>query len=192
MSNKLDFDTDFLDENTPAKVGGGGGGSSPNPLKPKKWRSWITGGVIVLGVIIMALASDSSSTSTSGSTYSPTYSSNPTDDVTVGLYRCSSSNARRADELEPDTPEATIKAESNALDRRIAALEAWGNRIENMYVDEYDQYSIDNYNNQVDSYNSTKDKLNFDISIYEAKLPRYNSQVDVYNNFLENNCTKTY
>ena len=190
MSDKLNFDTDFLGKNTTSKTKGGG--SSPNPFKPTKWKPWLIGGVIVLGVIIMVVAGDSSSTSTPSPTYGSTYPSNSADDVTVGLYRCSSSNARRADELEPDTPEETIKTESNALDRRIAALEAWGNRIENMYVDEYDQYSIDNYNNQIDSYNSTKNQLNFDISIYEAKLPRYNSQVDIYNSFLENNCTKTY
>ncbi|MFA5877477.1 MAG: hypothetical protein WC880_03900 [Candidatus Paceibacterota bacterium] len=188
MSKHLDFDTDFLKESTPVKVGTSSSASGPSN-KPNKWKPWLIGGAIVLGVIFLVAISDSSSSSTN-TTSNPT--SNSSDDVTIGRYRCSSYNASRVEDLKPDIAEEIIDAESNALDVRIATLKSQKSRIENMYVDEYDQESIDNYNYEVDSYNSSKNRLNSDIAIYEAKLPQYNTQVNAYNSFLDNNCTRAY
>lgn len=147
----------------------------------------------MLGLIIIGAAIDSSSpTPSTDAASNSTYSApnNSGDDVIVGQYRCSSYNSIRASGLKPDVDEATVQAESDALDMRIAALKAQSSRIDNMYVDEYDQDAVDNYNTQVEIYNALKDKLNADIDTYEAKLPHYNSQVDAYNSFLDSNCTR--
>lgn len=195
MSEHLDFDTDFLGKSTPTKYGGG----SPrpgSPTKPRKWNPWLIGGGIVLGIIIIGAASDTSpstpSTSPTSNNSAHSVPKSSADDVIVGRYRCSSYNSNRANDLKPDIPEATMKAQSNALDARIAMIKSEQTRIANMYVDDQDQDSIDNYNYYVDNYNSTKNRLNSDIEEYGAKLPHYNAQVDAFNNFLEKNCTPAY
>lgn len=193
MSEHLDFNTDFLGKSTPAKRGGG---STPGPSKPNKWKPWFIGGGIVLIVIILAAASGSSSSPSTSASSNSTYptptsnsSGNSSNQVKVGQFMCSSYNASRADSLQPDIPEATIQAESDALDVRIAALKAQKTRIDNMYVDNTDQSSLDTYNAQVDSFNVANNRLNADIDAYQAKLPHYNAQVNAYNSFLQNNCT---
>lgn len=193
MNEHLDLDTDFLSKTTETKKAGAA--SAPASVKPNKWKPWLIGGGIVFGVIVLVAASDESSSTYSSPSTNPTpsYSAPGTsDDVMVGKYRCSSYNSSRAHDLRPDVSEATIESESNAIEARIDALNSRGDRIDGMYVDEYDQYSVDSYNSEVNSYNSAKNRLGNDVTVHEMRLERYNNQVDVYNNFLESNCTPAY
>lgn len=193
MNEHLDLDTEFLSKTTAAKKAGAA--SALPSIKSSKWKPWLIGGGIVFGVIVLVAASDDSSSTYSSPSTNPTpsYSApNNSDDVMVGKYRCSSYNSNRAHELQPDVSEATIESESNAIESRITTLNSRGDRIEGTYVDEYDQYSVDSYNAEVDSYNFAKNRLNADIATHEVRVDRYNNQVDAYNNFLESNCTPAY
>lgn len=201
MSDKLDFDTDFLKGKTEKKPAIHLGPSSTSTGTRANWKHYLTGGAVILGVILVlvAIESSDSASSNSGTPTSnyqiPTTVNTPgtsNDQVTVGRFRCSSYNASRADALTPSPSEAQMEAESNALDSRIAALKAESNRIDNMYVDEYDQDSVDNYNYQVNNYNSKKSRLEGEIAAWNNKQTNYNNQVEVYNSYLDNNCTPAY
>jgi len=197
----LEFDTDFLKGKTEKKSVIHLGASSTSTGTRATWKHYLMGGGVILGVILVLVAiesSDSTSSSSSPATSNyqiPSTGNTPdsgSDLVTVGRFRCSSYNASRADALTPSPSETQMEAESNALDSRIAALKAESNRIDNMYVDEYDQDSVDNYNYQVNNYNSKKSRLESEIAAWNNKQTNYNNQVDVYNAYLDNNCTPAY
>ncbi len=198
---RLDFDTDFLQGKTGKEPVVHLGPSSTLMSSKANWKHYLIGGGVILGVILILVAIESSDSASSSSSPATSNYQIPTtgntsdldsDLVTVGRFRCSSYNASRADALTPNPSEAQMNTESNELDDRIAALEAERNRIENMYVDEYDQDSIDNYNYQIDNYNSKKSRLQRDINAWNSKQKGYNLQVEAYNSYLENNCTPAY
>ncbi len=198
MSDHLNFDTDFLNNakatskpkvNSPKQSGRSGGGKDT----AKKW-AW--GIAIVIGIVVISsLFDDSSSTSTS--TYTPpptttnTYASNDDDTVITGTYRCSQYNHNRAGELEPSRSElATLEAQQSGFITRSAAIEREGDRIDNEYVNEYDQDDIDQHNAAIYAYNASLEKYKRDVKANDAAVDSYNARVEVYNNFLIANCTK--
>lgn len=195
MSDHLNFDTDFLNNakapskpkvNSPKQSGGSGGGKDT----VKKW-AW--GIAIVVGIIVIsALFDDSSSTSTY--TPPPTQATTQnTDDNTFTYngqtFRCSDYHYDRAIALRPDaTLSAQIDSEGKALDARLATQETERRRIDNMYVDEYDQDSLDTYNYAVDNFNLKNSRLKSDIASWNIKNESFNTRIDTYNSYLDANC----
>mgnify|MGYP001558446825 CR=1 FL=1 len=199
MSDHLNFDTDFLNNakatskpkvNSPKQSGGSGGGKDT----AKKW-AW--GIAIVIGIVVLSSLFDDSS-STSSSTYTPppttttnTYASNDDDTVITGTYRCSQYNHNRAGELEPSRSElTTLESQQNGFLTRSAAITREGDRLDNEYVDEYDQDDIDQHNAAIYAYNASLEKYKRDVKANDAAVDSYNARVEVYNNFLIANCTK--
>jgi hypothetical protein len=201
--DKINFDTDFLDQNAKEKPkekpkssdskdpnwvfhNGSNGGENPasgeKESRGKLWL-WAIGIVIAIGII--------SSLGSSGSTTSSTPTPNNLISGSGQTYRCSSYAYDKATSMEPSSLTQTqINSESNALDIRTNSLNVEGRRIDNMYVDEYDQYSIDSYNEVVAAYNQKRNRLKIDIDNWNAKNNAFNIQIDKYNNYLDANCTK--
>lgn len=173
---RLDFDLDFLDKPTQSK-------KTTEHKKVEKenglediqrkvnWKPLlIIGGVILFFIIIASDPSDNTTTST-------TSAANTEEFVTLGEYSCSKSDARQADLLRPS------ESEGSMLEAEEATLVRQKRQIDNTIVDEYSEYSVDNYNSTVDRYNAKREAYNDD-------LDTYNSEIDEYNNFLEANCTR--
>ena len=74
------------------------------------------------------------------------------------------------------------------FETRLNALKAERTRLDNMYVDGYDQDSLDTYNAAVDSFNYKNNKYKADVSSATVKAEAFDRQVDTYNNYLDANC----
>ncbi|MBP7804670.1 MAG: hypothetical protein KA052_00410 [Candidatus Pacebacteria bacterium] len=196
----LNIDLDFLDKKEPIRVAPkpepepqkSESATSGNAKKPEKkpievttnttynWKKiLIVGGIIVffLWAIFSGSSDDSSSSSTtSNSTYSDTSSGNTFTDDSGQTFRCSDYNYDRAMALKPSA------TESAALDARVSASNSAKDDIESMYVDEYDQDSIDSYNEAVDDFNFRNNRLKADLAAWDTK-------VDTYNSYLDDHCT---
>ncbi|MDP3763571.1 MAG: hypothetical protein Q8Q92_02885 [bacterium] len=192
MSEHLDLQTDFLDKNTPPKKGASvrkpnapnGEGDTPK----YNWKKvLLIGGVILFfGWVIF---SDSGSSTSSSTPSSGTNSNNLLSDRGQ-TFRCSDSNYNRAMQLKPNTSTgAQLANESDSLDTRIAANKAEKASLDEMYVDENDQYEVDNYNSRVDNYNTERQRLMTAANSWEQRSKAFDSQIDTYNNFLDANCT---
>lgn len=188
MSEHLDFNTDFLDKNTPPKTGAT---SHAKPLSAKIKYNWkkilIIGGIILfIGWVIFSDSGSSTSTNT------PTGATNSNNLLTEGgqTFQCSDSNYSRAMQLKPSASTGgQLANESDTLDRQIAANKAAKAAIESMYVDENDQYAVDSYNSRIDSYNAERQRLITATNSWEQRSKAFDSQIDTYNNFLDANCT---
>lgn len=193
MNDHLDFNTDFL--NNPASSKNQGPSNDNQPKNGGSKKGWIIAAIIFGILIVIGAMEDSGST---GSTYTPstnsTYgnTSNSADHSLVfdgQTFRCSDYHYDKAMALRPDaTLSAQIDSESAALDLRISSLDAEAARIDGMYVDEYSQWSIDNYNAAVDAYNVKKNRLQADIDSWNLKNTSFNRKIDAYNNYLDTNC----
>ncbi len=192
MSEHLDFQTDFLDKNTLPKKGASV--RKPNMSDEEggttkyNWKK-----ILIIGGIILffgwVIFSDSGS-STSNSTHSPTTNSNNLLTGSGQTFSCSNYNYDRAIALQPNSGTvAQLNSESTALDARASAIKSEQSRVDNMYVDEYDQDSLDVYNAAVDSFNLKNNRLKSDITSWNSRNDAYNRQIDTYNNFLDTNCT---
>ncbi|MBP9701411.1 MAG: hypothetical protein KBD47_00320 [Candidatus Pacebacteria bacterium] len=197
MSDHLNFDTDFLNStkatpkpkvNSPKQSGGSGGGNDT----VKKW-AWGIG--IVLGIIVLsALFDDSSSTSTYTPPATPaTTQASGGDDNTFTYngqtFRCSDYHYDKAIALRPNaTLSSQLDTEAAGFETRLAALKREKDRIDDMYVDEYDQDSLDEYNAAVDSFNYNNNKYKSDVSLFEVRAEAFDRQIDTYNNYLDANC----
>ena len=216
MSNKdkINFDTDFLDQiakEKPKEKPKTAGSKDPNwvfhdgnnkgksPLSTKKEnpaKVWMWGIGIVIGIgILSSLGSSGSSTSSSGnSSNNSSYGTPSSNDITSGsgqTYRCASYAYDRAMALRPSSAtQSQIKSDSAAIDARTSSIALEKSRIENMYVDQESQYSIDSYNEAVDAYNLKNNRLKADITNWNAQNASFNAQIDTYNNYLDSNCTK--
>lgn len=114
-----------------------------------------------------------------------------TEYMMVGEYRCSILHYNKAGELEPSKiEEATLDSERVLLENRSDSLDSLQIVIKNMHVDEYSQWSIDNYNNKINDYNARLILYQNDVEKLENKIDNYNRRVKIYNNYLTNNCTK--
>jgi len=198
-NKNLDFDLDFLDEESPVEA----------KKKATKKRSqgpflsvgakdglkkWGTGAAIVIGIIFLgAVFSDDSSTS---SNYTPptsnqnsTYSDDD-DMITIGEYSCSRYHYNRAVELDPENTDSSLSFEQNLLVSRGNEIDRLENEIEYSYVNEYSsQWEIDEYNASIDEYNTKLAAYNRDAASLDARIDRYNAQVQLHNNYLIQNCT---
>lgn len=196
---KLDFDLGFLDEESPkpkqpirkehAK--------SPETATSTKWN-WKTISIVV-GVIIVIIwiaASEDSSTPSSTSTYTPPRTSQAQnvsagdDSVDYGEYRCSRYHYDKAVALSPSESEQTLKSAQLSMDIRANELERLQREIENSYVNEYSsQWEIDDYNDNVNTYNSKLTSYKRDAAALDSRIDRFNTQVATHNNYLTQNCT---
>lgn len=194
----LNIDLDFLDNKEPIRVTPKPepepqkSGSAPisNEKKPEKkpievttnttynWKKiLIIGGIIVffLWAILSGSSDDSSSSSTtSNSTYSDTSNGNTFTSESGQIFRCSDYNYDRAMALKPTA------TESDALDTRVSASNSAKEDIENMYVDDYDQDSIDNYNEAVEEFNFRNNRLKADLAVWDTKITTYNNYLDAH------------
>ena len=121
-------------------------------------------------------SSTTQKTTTNSSNNKKTDTTPVNDSVTVWRYTCSSSNSIYLESIEPKDP--GLKQLNDEVDSLQSALD-------NTYVDEYSQSSVDSYNKKVNA-------LNAKIESYKSKQTTYNNAVDKYNNYLERNCTKRY
>ncbi|MFA7377220.1 MAG: hypothetical protein WCZ15_00200 [Patescibacteria group bacterium] len=131
---------------------------------------------------------------TSPSSDNPFLSNFANDDeeyVIVGEYSCSIYHANKADEIQPSKlSESLLDSRRTELENRADELDRLSAEIKNTYVNEYSQWSIDNYNSKVDSYNVKFFVYEADVEKFENDIDAYNIKVNKYNNYLENNCTK--
>lgn len=200
---KIDFDLDFLSKDatkanpnkeeykkhnystdTPKDD------SEPMSDTVKKW--WVGAGVVAL-IIFIGVISDDSSTTTKSATSTDsanTLQYGEDDLVKTGEFWCSSYHHSKAGEIEPAEVEGSvIETKTNQLSLESDRLESELYQIENAYVDEYDQWSIDQHNAEVDSYNSRLESYNYKSQIHQRSIDTYNSKVQIYNNYLITNCT---
>lgn len=192
MKDHLDFNTDFLNNASSkpkvnsSKPTGDSGGSN--------WKKNLTIAGAIIFVIwgIVTIVDDSISTSS----YTPspttnTYNQNNEDMVVTGTYLCSQYNHNKAGELEPSKAElANLEAQQSGFAIRTAAISREGDRLDNEYVDEYDQNDIDQHNAAIYAYNASLEKYKRDITANDAAVDSYNARIGIYNNFLITNCTK--
>lgn len=192
MSEHLDFNTDFLDKDTP-KTGATG---KAKPLSEKIKYNWkkilIIGGVVLFfGWAIFSDSGSSSPTSTSNSSYAPPVANGNT--VKNGQYSCSKYNSDQADLLDPAESEQQMTLAQNLLQQRSDELDRLKNKIDSSYVNNSSsQYEIDNYNGEVDMYNSKLASYKRDASSMSSRIDQYNTQVEKRNNYLSTHCTKSY
>lgn len=166
--------------------------SNQTPVSPTKynWKNILIVGGLVLFFGWALFSGSSDDSGTTSTTPSSTSGDNSFVSETGQMFRCSDSNYSRALALKPDTANAaSINAESDALDTRIAARDAMKDLIDDTYVDEYDDYSVDSYNEMVDDYNTRNNRLKVDIQNWNDKNDSLNVQIDTFNNFLDSNCT---
>lgn len=138
--------------------------------------------IVVVGLLVWAgIASENESSSNS-------------DLVNVDNYLCSEYHADKADSLRPIPNFDDELTQIEIMESEVHSLE---NELNNMYVDEYSQESIDNYNskfdvyeNKYDIYKAKHDNVTSKINNAYGSVDEYNRQVDVYNNYLETNCDK--
>jgi len=196
----LDIDLEFLDKKETPRTAPSNSISSHSsststsaPVSSGYKYNWksilIIGGIILFfGWAIFSGSNDS----TSNSTYTPSTGSNFNNLLSDGgqTFRCSDSNYNKAMQLKPNTSlGAQLAKESDALDAQIAANAEEGAAIEGMYVNEYSQYSIDNYNNRVNRYNAERQRLINAVNSWQTKSDAFDRSIDTYNNFLDTNCT---
>jgi len=207
----LDIDLDFLDDEDPSKKDVSD--RKPNiSNKQDKKQKYNLKSILIIGVVVLffiwVFASDDGLSSNS-TQIKPTQdqaqniiltkntsfdkslvSTEEEEYIILGEYRCLMYHYNKASELEPSkSREAFLESERIRIDNKGRELEKFALEIENMYVDEYSQWSVDNYNSKLNSYNrqfytyeSGHEKFQYDIN-------SYNNKVTVYNNYLENNCT---
>jgi len=189
----LDFDLDFLDEESPAEnkkakkpKRKSSGSFVPSGAKDKL-KLWGIGIAVVVGLVFFgALFSDGGS-STPSSTRNTSYS-NSNDLVSVGEYMCSQYHANRADELEPS--DLSLSIEQSSLESRGNEIDRLANEIQYSTVNEYSpQWQINEYNAKVDEYNRKLAAYNRDVDNMQPRIDSYNRKVEIYNNYLIENCT---
>ena len=196
----LNIDLEFLDKKEPVRVAskpdshtGQTSSTSKSPSTDRKynWKNiLIIGGIVLFFGWVIFSDSGSSSTSSSDSTYTPPSGSNNLLSEGGQTFRCSDSNYNRAMQLKPSVSTgAQLANESDSLDARITANKAEKASLDGMYVDENDQYEVDNYNSRVDSYNAERQILMTAANSWDQKSKAFDSQIDTYNNFLDTNCT---
>lgn len=113
------------------------------------------------------------------------------DNVNVGKYSCSSYHARQADLLKPDAGLGRkISNLQSDIEKRLRRYKALKNEIENTTVDNYDQNSVDAYNNMVNDYNNEGENIKAMGLALDPQVNEFNGQVDVFNNYLRANCTE--
>jgi len=100
--------------------------------------------------------------------------------VNVGLYLCSEYHANKAESLFTNVD----------YTEDINRLEELWNEIENMYVDEYSEESINSYNAKVDQYSAQATLLEQRIIATEGSVEEHDSKIESYNNYLISNCDK--
>ena len=125
--------------------------------------------IVVIGIVVFGNFSDETS------------NTNIDNGLTsVGDYFCSDSDADYADTLFTNVD----------YTNDIVELDALWYELENMYVDEYSQESIDAYNVKVDTYNIKTDDLDVRIIASEGSVEEHDRKVEEYNNYLDVNCDK--
>ena len=204
--DKIDFDLNFLDENTkekpkhPPRVAGAdfsskdpnrdyykdGKGNKPELSggmsdSVKKWLWGI--GIVVAISIISSLGNTGSSTSST--------SNNSNDMVRNGNYMCSSYNSQQADNLGPTSSEkSSLDSLASSIELKESILLSEKTDIESEYVNDYDQNSIDIHNQKIDNFNYKLQKYRSDLKSYESQRQTYNAKIEAYNSYLITHCTK--
>ena len=116
--------------------------------------------------------------------------SNSSNGVAVGKYWCSYSDASQADSLDPTTNNKTrVDEAKQTMDALEAELNSAKAQVDTTVVDNYDQTSVDAYNELVQSYNSSLSKYQEKQSQYNQVITDYNARIKIYNDFLVRNCT---
>lgn len=162
------------------------------------WKGILVIVGIALFIVWASLSSDSQNVSPSSADQATSVSGSTVggvgtqeDFVTVGQYRCSSYNAGKADELKPGILEKSqLDTEKQRLDIVASELEQSNNTIDNTYVDQYSQLSVNNYNRLITAHNVKLNAYKADLAAMNNKIDSYNAKTDSYNNYLETNCTK--
>ena len=195
---KLDFDLDFLDEESPIAKQTAQAKSRKKRegvnLSKWNWKVISIVGVVIL-VAIWLFSSDDGSYSATTPTVTPSTNQIRTqlfeeDTFIIGEFSCSRYHYNRAVELSSSENEQQMDNALASLKYRANELDRLSNEIEYSYVSDYSpQYEIDAYNADVEQYNSKLADYQWDADALDTRVDRYNNQVETHNNYLEQNCT---
>ncbi len=187
----LDIDLEFLDKKDSVRVvpkpESNSGQTSSIPKSPSTDTKYNWKNILIIGGIVLffgwAIFSGSSDSA-------PTYSTSGDEMLlTGGQYSCTQYHHDRAGELEPTLSQGNaIAAKTEQLSAEGDRLESEKSSIEYEYVDEYDQWSIDQHNDRIDSYNVKSDSYQSRVRSHQNDIDAYNARVATYNNYLTTNC----
>jgi len=108
---------------------------------------------------------------------------------TVGDYECNLASYNKAESLQPDLDEGLrLEEMTEKSEAGLSLINNMAEEIDNIYVDEYSDYSVNSYNKKIDEYNNIIIAYEEKYSSYEVRAAKYNKDVDIYNNHLKNNC----
>lgn len=196
MNEHIKFDTTFLENNGQSSQAKKPQMNAPQKSGGNKGKGLLTAFLILmgLGIVLSVIDSEGSYSSTSSTQTTPTNASTNNSLTYDGeTFTCSDFHYNKALALRPSSAMTSqLDSEGYLLDVRISALEAESSRIESMYVDEYDQYSVDKYNSAVDAYNLKKDELESDINSWNSMSALLDQKIDTYNSYLDTNCRPAY
>lgn len=195
---KLNFDLGFLDEESLKSK------QPINKTRPKpeskresliKWN-WKTISTIVGVIVLIIWLASSEDSSKPTSAYTPPSTnqvggvSDDNDFVEYGEYRCSLYHYNKAVEMDPSESEPALKSAQLSLELRANEIERLGNELKYNNVTEYSsQWEIDNYNTDVNTYNSKLAAYQRDATALDPRIDRFNTQVEAHNRYLIQNCT---
>lgn len=201
---KIELDFDFLEKksnntNSPKSVSSENS-KSHTYVKSKqsktfnfsdRTKKWLVGFAVVGVIILIGVLGGDSDTGTSNTNNASGRASQYDNEmIQTGEYSCSRYHHDRAGELEPtSSEEAIIDSNTDQLQLESKNLDSEGYAIDNMYVDQYSQWSIDQYNNRVDNFNAELESYQRRASAHERSIDNYNARVEAYNNYLISNCT---
>jgi len=193
---KLKVDLDFLDEKS-SKPKQRVHNESTRPSDASSSRKWNWKTIsIVVGIIVVVFWLGASEDNSPSSTSTPTNNSQvksisaDDDSVEYGEYRCSQHHYDKAVSLSPSKSETALNTAQLSMDNRANELERLERNIEYSYVNEYsEQWEIDNYNDEIYTYNSKLASYKRDAAAHDTRIDRFNSQIEVHNKYLAQNCT---
>lgn len=186
---KLHFDTDFLDAKSNEAKDRKKRYERLNKIEEPSTSNTVTRSLIIV-IIILAVIAYFGYQAFKGSS-SSSQSSNNQNNVQIGQYNCSSSVSATADSIGPKQSEKTyLDGETARLDSVSNQLVAEKKRLDAVYVDETNQYAINQYNVQVDAYNAKLQQYKKDLANDSSRVDAYNAAIKAYNDYLDKNCTK--
>ena len=189
VRQKLQFDLSFLDaQSTEAKERRKRYERLNINVEPKT-SSTVTRNLIIVAVIIIIIVYFGFNLFKGSSSSSSTPSNQ--NNVQVGQYDCSSSISTTADSIGPKQTEKTyLDGETARLNSVSNQIVAEKKRLDAVYVDETNQYAINQYNIQVDAYNAKLQQYKTDLANDNSRVDAYNVALKAYNDYLDKNCTK--
>lgn len=196
MTDKLDFDLEFLDKKPTKPLKKENKKSAvipPVPPPPAEIKTNFKPWIIVISIALISLwvvsVSQEKEKPTVQSSNKPQVHQ---DQIRVGDYSCSETHSFKSNQLLPEKSEKElIESEQQDLKGRSAEVEALAETLGRTQVNEYSQESVDNYNARIEQYNTKLNKYKEDAANLKNRIAQFNEKIDAYNTYLAENCRKT-